>query len=109
MVDDDLEKIKFLSFFYLHTLYHFRPSQPHRTAAQRRGLTENPQLMQAGDQLVKKEMDEFHHGRNSISDGSSNSSDQYGRPRTPLSPTTHTLILPTDDSDVPSQQLETFV
>ena len=64
--------------------------------------------MQAGDQLVKKEIDEFHHSRNSMSDGSSNSSDQYGRSRTPLSPTTHTLILP-DDSDVPSQQLETFV
>lgn len=64
--------------------------------------------MQAGDQLVKKEIDEFHHSRNSMSDASSNSSDQFGRPRTPLSPTTHTLILP-DDSDVPSQQHETFV
>jgi hypothetical protein len=68
--------------------------------------------MQAGDQLVKKEIDDFHHNRNSMASdgGSSNSSDQYGRPRTPLSPTTHTLILPDDSADVPSaQQLETFV
>ena len=87
-----------LSLLYIH----FRPSQPHRTAAQRKGLTENPELMEAGDQLVKKEMDEFHL---SHSDGSLDSGDKY---KTPLSPTTHTLILP-DDSDTPSQQLETFV
>ena len=63
--------------------------------------------MMAGDKLVKKEIDEFNQSRQSLSDASSTSSDQYGR--TPLSPTTHTLILHDDTDSVPSQQLETFV
>ena len=83
----------------------FRTSAPSaRTAAQRRELTENLELMEAGTILVEREIEEYRQ-RLSMSDGgSSNSSEQL---RTPLSPTTHTLILP-DDTDT-STQRETFV
>lgn len=73
-----------------------------RTAAERRVLMENPQLMIAGDQLVQQEIDEYQ--RHSSSDAGSTNSD----PRTPLSPTTHTLTLG-EESDMQGHQRETFV
>ena len=83
--------------------------QQSRTAAQRHILTENPELMMAGDQLMQREMDEYHHHQltssfSSYSDTSSASTDQ----RAPLSPTTHMLVLPDDDGTELSRS-ETFV
>ena len=76
-----------------------KPSQPsHSTAAARKILTENQELMQAGERLMQREIDEYH--RQGFEEGAS---EQY---KTPLSPTTHTLVLP-DDS--PNHQRETFV
>ena len=63
---------------------------------------ENPQLMQAGDQLVQQEIEEFR--RLSSSDAGSTTS---SGPRTPLSPTTHTLSL-LEEQDL-NHQRETFV
>lgn len=78
-------------------------SQVTRTAQQRRNLTENAQLMQAGDKIVQQEIEDY---RRSSSDTSSNtSSEQY---RAPLSPTTHMLVVPEDDNST-NQQHETFV
>lgn len=74
-----------------------------RTAAERRGLMENPQLLQAGEQIVKQEIEEYR--RNSSSDGASPTNSE---PRTPLSPTTHTLTL-ADETDSQNHQRETFV
>ena len=92
----------------------------HRTAAQRKGLTENQDLMQAGELLVQRELEEYHHHQHSVSDGGSSSSttstgEQQGGGRSggrgppPLSPTTHTLILPDDERDGTPHQRETFV
>lgn len=64
---------------------------------------ENPQLMQAGDQLVQQEIEEYR--RHSSSDAGSPTS---SGPRTPLSPTTHTLILG-EETDALNHQRETFV
>ena len=72
-----------------------------RTAAERRELMEDPQLMQAGDQLVRQEIAEYR--RNSSSEGAASSNPSS--PHTPLSPTTHTLTLAED----PNHQRETFV
>ena len=62
---------------------------------------ENPELMQAGDQIVQQDIEEYR--RNSSSDAGSPTS---SGPRTPLSPTTHTLL--TEEPDL-SVQRETFV
>ena len=76
-----------------------KPSQPsHSTAAARRILTENQELMQAGERLMQREIDEYH--RQGFEEGAS---EQH---KTPLSPTTHTLVLPEDS---PNHQRETFV
>lgn len=74
-----------------------------RTAAERKGLMENPELLQAGEQIVQKEIEEYR--RNSSSDATSPTNSE---PRTPLSPTTHTLTL-LDETDSPNHQRETFV
>ena len=68
-----------------------------RTAAERKELMENPQLLQAGDQLVQQEIEEYRRNSTSSETGS--------EPRTPLSPTIHTLALAED----PDLQRETFV
>ncbi len=73
-----------------------------RTAAERRELLENAQLMEAGDQLVRQEMAEYR--RNSSSEGGGNSNPSS--PHTPLSPTPHTITLASED---PNHQRETFV
>lgn len=62
---------------------------------------DNPELLQAGDQLVQQEIEEYR--RNSSSDAGSTTS---SGPRTPLSPTTHTLLA--DEPDL-NHQRETFV
>lgn len=62
---------------------------------------ENPELMQAGDQLLQQEIEEYR--RNSSSDAASTTS---SGPRTPLSPTTHTLLAEEIDMN---HQKETFV
>lgn len=64
-----------------------KTSGPLRSSKERRILTENPELLQAGHNLVQKEIDEYH----SHSDVSSSTSS-----RVPLSPTTHTLTVPDD-------------
>ena len=74
-----------------------------RTAAERRGLMENPQLLQAGDQIVQQEIEEYRRNSSSSDIGSPTSSE----PRTPLSPTTHTLLA--DEADSQNHQRETFV
>lgn len=70
-----------------------------RSAAERKGLMENPELLQAGEQIVQQEIEEYR--RNSSSDAPSPTNSD---PRTPLSPTTHTLLA--DEAD---HQRETFV
>lgn len=91
----------------LHNRYlcfiRYTQQQP-RTAAQRHHLTQNPELMQTGDKLVQKEIDDYRHNQLTFSyssDGSNTSAEQ----RAPLSPTTHTLLLPEDTDG----QRETFV
>ena len=76
-----------------------KPSQPsHSTAAARKVLTENQELMQAGERLMQKEIDEYHRqgleGRDA--------SEEH---KTPLSPTTHTVL----PEESPYHQRETFV
>ena len=83
-----------LSSYPWHTAHAPQPQRkssagPLRSSKERRILTENPELLQAGHNLVQKEIDEYH----SHSDLSSNSSTCI---RVPLSPTTHTLTVPDD-------------
>ena len=92
-----------------HTRY-TQQQQP-RTAAQRHHLTQNLDLIRTGDQLVQQEIDEYRHKQltssthSSHSDGSSSVSVEQ---RAPLSPTTHILLLPEEDSS-DQNQIETFV
>lgn len=64
----------------------------------RRNLTEDTELLRAGDLLVQREIEQFNKA------SSDSGSETY---RTPLSPTTHMLVVPDDDS--PHHQHETFV
>lgn len=68
-----------------------------RTAAERKELMENPQLMQAGDQLVQHEIEE-HRRRSTSSEAVSPTPNSRA-----LSPTTHTVQLGDE------HQRETFV
>lgn len=61
------------------------PSTALRSSKERKGLTENAELLLAGQKLFQKEIDEFHTHKDINSNSSS---------RTSLSPTTHTLTVP---------------
>ena len=90
-----------LSSYPWHTAHtsHARKTSGQLTSSRKRkDLTENSELIQRGNEIIRKDMDEFHS--QSHSDGGSSHS---GSSRTPLSPTTHILTLPEDPG------CETFV
>lgn len=79
--------------------HHARKTSGHLTSSKRRkDLTENSDLIQRGNEIIRKDMNDFHS--HALSDGSSSNS---GSGKTPLSPTTHTLTV----SENPA--CETFV
>ena len=89
-----------LSSYPWHTAHtaHARKTGGQLTSSRKRkDLTENSELIQRGNEIIRKDMDEFHS--QSHSDGGSSHSGS----KTPLSPTTHILTLPEDPG------CETFV
>lgn len=68
----------------------------------RKKIVENPELMSAGERLMRREISEFQQ---SSSENSSSSHQQA-----PLSPSTHMLVVAKDsDSAAAQHQRETFV
>ncbi len=85
-----------LSSYPWHQAHARKPAGNLISSKRRKDMTENSDLIQRGNAIFKKDMDEFH----SHSDKSST----HSGGKTPLSPSTHTLTLPEDPAGC-----ETFV